>query len=113
MRAEELKVGNYYLYKGSQIKFDITDFKEIDHNLLELLKPIPITRNRLIELGFEKDNDESGDHFFSKGDFSIILYDNYVSYFDGDIEAKKYYIHQLQTLYFALMGAELVFKIEN
>ena len=44
MEPNELRIGNYYLYKGSEIKFDISDFKEIDHNLLELLKPIPLTK---------------------------------------------------------------------
>lgn len=108
MRPGELRIGNYYLYKGLEIKFDISDFKEIDHNLLDLLKPIPLTKKRLIELGLKKDKQDTGDCFYSKGDFSIILYDNYVSYFDGDIEAKKYYVHELQNLFYSLCGKELV-----
>ena len=125
MEPEDLRIGNYIEYEGI-IYFiqDISMFKgrytsnlflspvhsfATHYNIPILdLQPVPLTKDKLIELGLQKDKQDTGDHFYSKEDFSIIMYDEYVSYFDGDIETKIRSVHHLQNLYYDLKGKELV-----
>ena len=111
MKAKDLRIGNYYLYKGKEIKFDLSDFKEIDHNLLDLLKPIPLTEGWLLKFGLNRKgyNEDDNEVFAINDDVWIIRYISDGYYLDGyDNEIK--YVNQLQNLYFALFSKELTIK---
>lgn len=118
MKASELRIGNYFEYKGRIIKFTIADFVEAHHNseLLELfLKPILLTEEWMIKVGFER--------YGHAKDVKISISKGWTLYFDFDLNKLSIdsglngkfldeikYVHQLQNLYFALTGEELTIK---
>ena len=125
MKATELRIGNYFEYKKHIIQFAIEDFVEISNNdqFLELfLKPIPITGQWLKDFGFEIIDMESGFgcFYYYKKVFKDQFYlrKSYRGgyYYGINLEKGKEfhdaptieYIHQLQNLYFALTGKELI-----
>ena len=116
IEVQSLRVGSYYLYKGKEIKFDVSDFNEINHNLLDLLEPIELTEEWLLKFGFEKDIDSwfySFDYDENKETFKIFerAKENIYSIIDVNnfgIEIK--YAHRLQNIYFALTDKELTIK---
>ena len=99
-------------FDGNQGDFFVYTGKE-----LELLKPIHLTEDILVKLGFEID---SVDRPILHADYKVI---NPITH-DYMIELKNVgtgwfyrngyfkidYVHQLQNLYFALCGEELTFK---
>jgi hypothetical protein len=137
MKANELRIGNYILRNGlpctveiingetSEIHFLGKDFYFSDFD--ENLEAIPLTEEWLVKFGFEKfvyeDEDvgygteyklkASQDVFMVySDDFSVGLYsDEYGEKNDIAViptfENNKY-VHQLQNLYFALTGKELI-----
>lgn len=112
IKASELRIGNYYkapIEITGSIEAKINFNKErifalslgsmvllYEFNLLDLLKPIPLTEEWLKKLGFEKDGEVP----------KIIIIDDYQIY----PNAKVAYVHQIQNLYFALTGEELKAK---
>ena len=124
MKAQELRVGN--LVKLNDQAETITDIVSdhgkyfVDtykHILIFLdnhsLKPIPLTEEWLIRLGFEK-------HFngyFCERDYLLLkqhkLENKWFVWVNkvGDIDCTRINsVHQLQNLYFALTGQELELK---
>ena len=127
IKANELRVNNHLQkYLGPQInewidvKITAADILDISVNNNHGFRPIPLTEERLLELGFYTDN-ESND-FYDKlyvlnrfgervyfADGSIIL--GWEGYYDHHSEAGYCeHVHQLQNLYFSLTGEELTFK---
>ena len=113
IQAQELRIGNYY--KGaSRGNIEIVtwqtlrDLKEGKLNIL----PIPLTEEILLKFGFEKQhNEDDFDYWFKKDFCDDILWEHSEGFchnlnYGGDIK----YVHQLQNLYFALTGEELIFK---
>lgn len=116
MEAKELRIGNL-------IEFDC-EIRTVDTRLIaymsncERLKqnhpfqPIPLTEEWLLRFGFKKRNDGDFDLFkFSEVDI-VISKDFDLWKCDGicfSVNALQY-VHQLQNLYFALTGEELVLK---
>lgn len=89
-----------------------------DEHIIDL-EPIPLTPEWLERMGFEfdEDNDFGDEQFYlirdSEGDCIVAIYhaklDNkYFIELHPNAEIK--YVHQLQNLYFALTGEELVIK---
>ncbi len=82
------------------------------------LQPIPLTEEWLLKFGFNKEPDKS----FTKRDIAIFLDKRFSSNLfmqenQGDFtwfsyECKIEYVHQVQNLYFALTGEELILKSE-
>ena len=105
MKLGELRAGNYYLYKGAEIKFDISDFKEIDYGLLELLKPIPLTEHWLHEFDFEFDEKHD---FYYLHPLAIDYDQGFKFVFNYPSKVTIKYIHQLQNIFYDLTGKELV-----
>lgn len=122
MKAEELRIGNLVLYQGDpkiivgiteehpyidDITFDYLDWDEI--------KPIPLTEEWLLNLGFTTDPKH---HVlcYDLGLLSIELPNKFHSsgraYFNSwaILNEMPKHVHQLQNLYFALTGQELVIK---
>lgn len=116
IKASELRIGNYVQGITSRVKYkiDINNLKDVD-----AFKGIPLTNEILEKVGFVKGKPQSsGFYGYSNG---VVMLDNdfSLSLFDGrmdDPETKEYcpeikYLHQLQNLYFALIGEELNVKI--
>jgi hypothetical protein len=131
LRANELRIGNLVnineetridntnelplinpLFKIERIDEDgeIIIYSEINnlhiHCDLESIQPIPLTEEWLLKFGFEKKKDV---YFIKRG---IRLYPIRDLYYRGEFPIKRdiIFIHQLQNLYFALMGEELTIK---
>jgi len=101
MTYKELRIGNYILQDGEEIHgiVGLTIYKFSIGQII--LEPIPITKEWLLKFGFEY-NHISGEY---KGHNMIFF--NRISYITWGT-TKIYYVHQLQNLYFALTGEELI-----
>ena len=127
MKANELRIGN--LVEGIRIgkvksifitHFQVDDFDGITlGNSLQLnFKPIPLTEEWLLKLGFKESL--LGVYFpYPYNDFELGYFGSVngskkgyvITSLVGKMEGIKY-VHQLQNLYFALTGEELTFKSE-
>ena len=129
MEAKELRLGNLILYRdeprevSSISKFTITFYNEywVDDPIIDLdffrLKPMLLTDEYLLKIGFEKHH---MDYFFKRYDIDdfrseveisessdgngFILCVSYNEYWIGE---PFLYVHQLQNLWFSLTGKEL------
>lgn len=120
MKKEELRIGNLVEYPnwnkdGSVKYFHIRDVYTDDNKIgltdgmfqvpsskLKYIKPIHLTEEWLVKLGFVKDK---LDNTYYKGDFEIYL-PKYFKWKESIFRNVKT-VHQLQNLYFALTGEEL------
>lgn len=126
MKAEELRIGNLYMSVkfGVPIKWKLTDFTQLDklsdgaYNdppIEEMIKPIPLTEQWVLMFGFKN---------YYLREFAwktkaqgkarrvrIEIQEN------GKCCVKGVgwipYVHQLQNLYFSLVGEELTSLISN
>jgi hypothetical protein len=104
MKASELRIGNL-VYLPSKAIYSV-DFLYKNYEMLNVWEPIPITEEWLLKFSFK--NNELvcnhlifiwfGDHVGIKGMLGLIKPWSCV------------YVHQLQNLYFALTGEELIYK---
>ena len=135
MQANELKIGNWVYEvnensKGTiaailQNERDIFDVEMLNKDgmffevQLEDIKPIPLTEEWLVKLGFKlkdgQDDDKDSTMYHRNmicdieyGDGSVFWHDNYTSIYHKSIT----YVHDLQNLYHAIMGEELKIKQE-
>ena len=109
LKAEELRIGNLLDEKGEFFPVGKRTFQYWDQlNLSKVFKPIPLTEELLVKLGFFK----SG-FFYCKclgiEHLNISLKHEVTTI--GDIEEVSIehikHVHSLQNLYFALTGEEL------
>ena len=124
LKAQDLRIGNYVLYEATYHKItSLTEnvcgsvwlkAKEIDpylHSYKEI-QPIPLTSEWLIKFGFEEGVIKLNDSWhYLKLDLKTDCIDNCVfgeKRSSMSILYKIYYVHQLQNLYYALTGKELV-----
>jgi len=116
IQANELRIGNYYIDITDELRelsgYELWQMtvKENKGNLgIMEYQPVPITQQRLIDLGFE----DIGGHeyilgnalmldnaYTDKGVWNFVYENSYITEFN--------YIHQLQNLYFAITGKELI-----
>lgn len=86
---------------------------------LELLKPIPITEEYLIRLGFQRKS--RGKDFVWVHDYYMFThksgwyfrfkFDGYITFNYGKLFFREIkYVHQLQNFYFEITGDEITFK---
>ena len=128
LKANELRIGNYYMfadYEGIVYR----SIQEIKHNQFgligdcdgtnfEICKPIPLTQEWLSKFGFTiKDTQYAYLNLPNKGAYIYINHNGTGIALENDefelsypIELK--YVHQLQNLYFALTGEELVVVVD-
>lgn len=110
MKANELRLGNLVAYEPT-----IDDWEEIIVKCGNIIQceispdsfiPIPLTEEWLLKFGFEK----VGFQFIKDG---IELFPIRDLYYRGNFPIKSdiKYVHQLQNLYFALVGKELKLNI--
>jgi hypothetical protein len=121
MKIEDLRIGNY-LFDGISNIHQVTYFDGSEIGLvgcsitLEYAKPIPITGELLLRLGFKGHHDSYyNDTIYIKNindtEFEWGVYPNELG---SGIQIKNRvllkYIHQLQNLHLAITGEELNFK---
>ena len=115
MKTTELRIGNYVM--DSPVNGDdVLDVQAIYTNLIiheerhvynDELRPIPLTEEWLLRFGFK----HSGNGFFIHAKSLIELANIGDEYFHSGIKGVSlinvHFVHQLQNLYFALVGEEL------
>jgi hypothetical protein len=129
MKAQELRIGNLVNHTTGQCKvvgFYGEIFRAENINKIELksnvfnLQPIPLTEEWLLKFGFEKLNTTmSGCFVFQKGLWRVAIKVNIEETYEWVLWHERIspptwclsrfeYVHQLQNLYFALTGEELI-----
>jgi hypothetical protein len=108
MKASELRIGNYvYDTLGKVNRIDLEAITYIVKEPRNQVKPIPLTEEWLLKLGAKKDKI---DNTYYLSELEIML-PNFFRYKTSMI-SRIDYVHQLQNLYFALIGEELTLKSE-
>jgi hypothetical protein len=123
MKATELRIGNLLMYSNnSEIwtvsgihEFGIDCFDEIEETYMEYenFEPIPLTEEWLLKLGFvSQPLDDKRFIEFKKGLTSVVYKDDKIILVYVGIQRVNHnnfqFFHQLQNLYFALTGEQLV-----
>jgi hypothetical protein len=129
--AEELRIGNVLLFENeAQVVSSIHSDNTIRlkktkddkcHGCYRVdavtIKPIPITEDWLLKFGFERTFKKlKGCYVDKHGKYMLCDnnengFDIYIFGYDEDLYINSVnYIHQLQNLYFALTGEELICK---
>ena len=106
MKANELRIGNFYDNNGFVSVVSPNTIEEVWNAERSWVKPIPLTEEWLVKFGFVKHKTTDIYPTFAKQMFNWndgILY--IIGY--GFMNHIKH-VHQLQNLYFALTGEELI-----
>lgn len=118
MDVKELRIGNL-IYNGINEVFSVNGETINNFNvgqaILGSFKPIPLTEEWLIKLGFEEYSgmlyisvpEEYGGHIAKYKNQDNVRLEGCD---DGQVGIDILYVHQLQNLYFALTGKELECK---
>ena len=123
MEIRELRIGNYIEYNGEIIKLDGSLLCCYIQNELEFpLKPIPLTEEILLKFGFNEVEDErwcdmheefEECNYYYLSMFKI-YYNPETDRFEDDslyhFNVNLKYVHQLQNLFYSIIGKELTFK---
>lgn len=116
MESSEWRIGNFIYRNGnvSEIKYyDFEHFEKKDdpRHYIEwrAIKPITLTEEWLINLGYETDCDisENPMHFRKDGH---LIWKPATIFYDDLYRIELKYVHQLQNLFFALKVKELTLK---
>lgn len=116
MKANELRIGNYYLSFGVDLKQVETLHKD---KILIDFTPIPLTEEWLLKFGFELINESPINYKVYELKFISfnVVKDFKQNLYEVEVYSVTYpiikYVHQLQNLYFALTNEELTIKDEN
>ena len=108
IKANELRIGNCIKLNNSYTTLVPRDFQRYckSFGIFEEFEQIPITEDWLLKADFEKI--ENGKYLNS---FYVTIINNYCVFWITDTYSIAIeYVHQLQNLYFALCGEELVFS---
>lgn len=110
MKANELRIGNYYQWDGEG-KFLQIGIEQLQKLIIgtTLIMPIPITEELLLKLGYLPCNFR--DNYFVISGHSIWKCNDMFMCDKNGIVLK--WVHQLQNLYFILNNQELKFKDEK
>lgn len=125
MKANELRIGNYVMFQGLNRPFRVSIIDTTETETETKAMPIPLTEDWLLKFGFDKsDNDLYKLLLMKNDDFQSDLWARSESGLkisltcsQGDYPEQTTftfdylkYVHQLQNLYFALTGRELIIK---
>jgi hypothetical protein len=138
MKANELRIGNYVeidQYPNDRVIIQIENGTDIDQCIKLSPEPILLTEEWFLKFGFVIKptrsfhktpiyfrGDMDSDYCFSYADFRDD-YGFYIEYTDSPFKSDDYklypisfgikYVHQLQNLYFSVVGAELELEETN
>lgn len=128
MKANELRINNWYksVKFGVPVQCDLSDLMELCHRsdgayndppIDEMFDPIPLAEEWLLKFGFVYDHDEEELILDDKLGVSFMCAHDSIIYYRGNLEPlwvdvllNVEHVHQLQNLYFALCGKELIIK---
>ena len=129
MKAEELRIGNYYNSAKFKtlVRCEMADFSEIyqraegatpdESDIAAIFEPIPLTGEWLSKLGIEFEKALEGHIIDLQNENTLVVDDSEGKYYyqighgSGWTNAHYIdYVHQLQNLYFALTAKELTIK---
>lgn len=120
MKANELRIGNLVdlgnrIAKVTEINHlscVVVDLEETQDTIedYERTRPILLTEEWLLKFGFEWKGNKFLTIFTPCGKALVYIGDNFFKFSGITIEIQIKYVHQLQNLYFALTGEELVIK---
>ena len=115
------KVYSWWVKDGQPvIEYEAKDISgtQVENPYIDVIsqyEPIPLTEEWLIKLGFEKLTDSKDG--FKNTTYTYTKGISFIVYFDGVrlstnfwMGNEKYYIHQLQNLFYVLSGEELILK---
>ena len=110
----ELRINNYYELKGNFLGGGVCQLKNLNDfihigNLIEsdLVKPIILTNEWLINFGFKETKEDKKIKWFTKDRLDIVLGEENFIVFDHLVIKHIKYVHQFQNLYFSLKQNEL------
>ena len=118
MEAADLRIGNLIIEKGAIESVEPSHFYEDDYvkNLLGC-EPIPLTEEWLLKFGFRDISKLDNTTFkeyrqYNKPSLAIQFPCGSETHcYAGNYPVAIRHVHQLQNLYFALTGEELVYEI--
>lgn len=115
MDAKELRIGNWVIHNG--IGYYNTTVKSVTNRLINqklkhIYEPIQLTGAWLSKFGFNN----SFENVYTLGRMQVEIYANATIIMINDeendtvmdMEFENYHVHQLQNLYYALTGSELI-----
>ena len=114
IKASELRIGNY-IQTVKKLKFEILsndDFKSVEKHP-DFYEPIVVTPEILTKCGFEMKNGSDGFVYYERNGLQLSWYlfklkRIVISQYNTTVYDLAYnYLHQLQNLYYALVGEEL------
>ena len=111
MKPEELRIGNFVYDVGGTIESRVIKLTE---GKVLLNSPIPITEEWLVKFGFKKHihKHKPGFQYIKWGRYRQIMTIHKPArtfkFGSWECNVKLRYVHQLQNLYFALKGKELM-----
>lgn len=122
MEAKELRIGNYVYFdsddyeivEGIYIEHDgfsnlqdkvFVSTENLEGELIEDFKGIPLTEQWLIDFGFENDN--TAEWIYRKGDLMVNIGNHWTWHYMFKTIRDIKHVHQLQNLYLALPGEDL------
>jgi hypothetical protein len=117
MKSNELRIGNYVSYGGEIVRVTAIgqEYVYIDRITLDYVnrddvEPVELTEEWLVNFGFKKIEDKLfGMDEFRMGTYSFSLYNFSLDNGWGIVNKQPIkYVHQLQSLYFALTKEELI-----
>ena len=111
-----MRIGNYVksndVNMASYFTVTASFLKQNENEMSWFIDPIPLNTNWLLKLGFKYNNYEE---LYQKDIFDIDIIDDVYCHFYmneyGDWYKNIEYVHELQNLYFALTGNELIIEL--
>lgn len=106
MKVTELRIGNYVKFPtGSIYKVDIL---YDDFSSLLYWMPILLTEEWLFKFGFPKEDGFLGEHQSHYVIDNFKIWRPFDKFLEDQYRVEIKYVHQLQNLYFAITGKELI-----
>ena len=114
MKANELRIGNYVDIKHDEYECESFQFNFESGWNMEFVHPIPLTEEWLLKFNLNKPTNKHPYHFKkSMVEFLHSEYQNKLKCFYNNAPMFSFpckYVHELQNLYFAITGEELIIK---
>ncbi len=117
MKANELRIGNYVNIEKLDVKIDAKDILMVNNKAFEYVGSIPLTKEWLVKFGLTEIRLEETHFFFynlKNEVFPCKQFEVWRGYNQKYYQARGLtfnslkYVHQLQNLYHALTGEELI-----
>lgn len=110
MNAKELRIGNFVYRQSSKMivnRNDIYQIEVVTKQTQSKYDPIPLTEAWLLKFGFTLVNRANYITIdFDEWELGEFELEDFM--YRGSVEKELKYVHELQNLYFALTGEELI-----